>query len=592
MQERQEEYQANITNNTASFHEVKKKITQIVVLRIFVFVATCFGCYFLSYNAGISIFIGVVGALSFVLMVQYHSKLDRKKNYFEELIGINEIEIKALNGDIDNLENGAEFLNPNHHYSYDIDLFGDGSFFQFFNRTKTLGGRKKLAEILVSNEIDNIENKQAAIKELAKSSKERQHFWASAGTIKTETTSKTVEDWLKNYNTFASNKRISFLLILFPIVSAVLLGLLSLDLIDSMVFIIWFFAGLIITGVFLKRVNAIYNEANKITDTINQYSELLQIIESSDFKSELLIEQQEKIKTESANASLILKKLGRALDRLNSRNNFIVGIFGNALLLWDVLSIHLLEKWINNYSMKVESWFDAIYYIDAIQSSANYSYNHPSFRFPTINDDNMVIEAKALGHPLIPEAKRINNDFSIDKKNFIIITGANMAGKSTFLRTLSLNIVLANAGLPASAKEFNYSPIKLITSMRTSDSLQKEESYFFSELKRLKFIVDNIKTEKYFIILDEILKGTNSKDKEMGSKKFVEKLVASGSTGIIATHDLGLCEIYKRFPQVINNYFDAEIINDELYFDYKFKDGICQNMNASFLLKKMEIVEG
>jgi len=128
--------------------------------------------------------------------------------------------------------------------------------------------------------------------------------------------------------------------------------------------------------------------------------------------------------------------------------------------------------------------------------------------------------------------------------------------------------------------------------MRTSDSLQKEESYFFSELKRLKFIVDNIKKEKYFIILDEILKGTNSKDKEMGSKKFVEKLVASGSTGIIATHDLGLCEIYKRFPQVINNYFDAEIINDELYFDYKFKDGICQNMNASFLLKKMEIVEG
>ena len=204
MQERQEEYQANITNNTAAFQEVKKKITQIVVLRIFVFAATCFGCYLFSYNAGIAISTGVFGALSFVFMVQYHSKLDRKKNYFEELISINEIEIEALNGNIDNLENGAEFLNSNHHYSYDIDLFGDGSFFQFFNRTKTLGGRKKLAEILVSNEIDNIENKQAAIKELAKSSKERQHFWASAGTIKTETTSKTVEDWLKNYKTFAS----------------------------------------------------------------------------------------------------------------------------------------------------------------------------------------------------------------------------------------------------------------------------------------------------------------------------------------------------------------------------------------------------
>jgi len=591
MQERLEEYQDNINKYSTSLIAIKNKITQIVILRVLIFIGTGFGCYFLSFNSGIAIATGVIGALAFVSMVQFHGKLDRKKKYFEELIKINSTEIEAIQGKFEHLENGEQFLNPEHHYSYDIDLFGNGSFFQFFNRTKTQGGRKKLASILVSNDISDIEKKQNAIKELAKNSTGRQHFWASAGTIQTETTSETVENWLKNYKTFASSKIIAGLIIVFPIVSAVLLGLLSMDLIDSMVFIIWFFIGLFITGAFLKKVSAIYNEANKITDTINQYSELLKIIESSDFKSEILVEQQEKIKTEHANASLILKKLGRALDRLNSRNNFIVGIFGNALLLWDVLSIHLLERWINNYSMQVEKWFDAIYYVDAIQSSANYAYNHPSFCFPKINQDNMVIEAKELGHPLIPEVKRINNDFKIDKKNFIIITGANMAGKSTFLRTLSLNIVLANAGIPTSATAFNYSPIKLITSMRTSDSLQKEESYFFSELKRLKFIVDNIKAEKYFIILDEILKGTNSKDKEMGSMKFVEKLVASGSTGIIATHDLGLCEIHKRFPQVINNYFDAEIINDELNFDYKFKQGICQNMNASFLLKKMEIVE-
>lgn len=591
MQERLTEYQTNISKYKTSLQEVKKKITQIVILRVLVFIATGFGCYFLSFNAGLAISTGVIGALSFVFMVQFHSKLDRKKKYFEELVTINEVEIEALNGNFEHLENGEEFLNPEHHYSYDIDLFGDGSFFQFFNRTKTFGGRKKLTSILTSNNIENITKKQDAIKELASDNKSRQHFWASAGTIKTETTSKTVEDWLRNYKTFASSKIVSILVILFPIISAVLLGLLSVDLISSTLFVIWFFIGLFITGAFLKKVNSIYNEANKITDTINQYSELLQIIESTQFKSELLLEQQQNIKTEHADASLILKKLGRALDRLNSRNNFIVGIFGNALILWDVLSIHLLEKWIKNYSLQVEKWFDAIYYIDAIQSSANYAYNHPGYCFPTINQDEMIIEAKELGHPLIPFQKRIDNDFSINKKNFIIITGANMAGKSTFLRTLSLNIVLANAGLPTSAAAFNYSPIKLITSMRTSDSLQKEESYFFSELKRLKFIVDNIKTEKYFIILDEILKGTNSKDKEMGSKKFVEKLVASGSTGIIATHDLGLCEIHNRFPEVINNYFDAEIINDELVFDYKFKEGICQNMNASFLLRKMEIVE-
>ena len=165
-----------------------------------------------------------------------------------------------------------------------------------------------------------------------------------------------------------------------------------------------------------------------------------------------------------------------------------------------------------------------------------------------------------------------------------------MAGKSTFLRTVSLAIVMANMGLPVCAEKFEYSPIKLITSMRTTDSLADDESYFFSELKRLKFIVEEIKSENYFIILDEILKGTNSTDKAIGSKKFVQKLVASNSTGIIATHDLSLCEIEKELSEIENYYFDAEIINNELFFDYKLKDGVCKNMNASFLLKKMEIV--
>ena len=166
-----------------------------------------------------------------------------------------------------------------------------------------------------------------------------------------------------------------------------------------------------------------------------------------------------------------------------------------------------------------------------------------------------------------------------------------MAGKSTFLRTVSLQILMAELGLPVCAETCEYSPIKLITSMRTTDSLSDDESYFFSELKRLKYIVDEIKTEKYFIILDEILKGTNSTDKAIGSKKFIEKLVNSNSTGIIATHDLSLCEVTEEHQEVKNYYFDAEIINDELNFDYRFKKGICRNMNASFLLKKMQIVD-
>lgn len=585
------EYLNNIFHFEDEHKLIQKKIKQTIFFRVLIFLGTIGTCYLLSQFTGLTIASGILGALGFMFMVQRHAKLDRKKKYYKELIAINRVEIEASNGNFEHLETGEEYLNPEHYFSYDIDLFGKGSFFQFFNRTKTLGGRNKLAELLISNDISGIELRQQAIKDLTKNCKERQHFMATAGIVKTDVSSSVVENWLKNYNPFASSNFISILVVAFPISSAILLGMLSVDLISTYTFTIWFLTGLFITGGYLKKVNAVYNDANKISETISQYADLLEIIEKSTFSSQLLKEQQTNISTEHADASRILKQLGRALDRLNSRNNFIVGIFGNSLLLWDVLSIHLLEKWINNYSVKVEKWFDAIYFVDAMQSAANFAYNHAAYSFPKINNDENVIQAKNLGHPLIDGKKRVNNDFTIHKKNFIIITGANMAGKSTFLRTISLNIVLANFGMPTSSSEFNYSPIKLITSMRTSDSLQKEESYFFSELKRLKFIVDNIKTEKYFIILDEILKGTNSKDKEMGSKKFVEKLVASGSTGIIATHDLGLCEIHQRFPEVINHFFDAEIINDELHFDYKFKNGICKNMNASFLLRKMEIVD-
>ena len=221
---------------------------------------------------------------------------------------------------------------------------------------------------------------------------------------------------------------------------------------------------------------------------------------------------------------------------------------------------------------------------------ANYAFNHPLYTYPKITAEDAVIEAKDLGHPLLSSTKRITSDCRIDAQSFFVVTGANMAGKSTFLRTVSLSIIMSNIGLPVCAIEMYYRPIKLVTSIRNSDSLTEDASYFFSELKRLKYIVDLLKEDSYFIVLDEILRGTNSTDKADGSQKFVKKLVASNATGLIATHDLSLCEIEKDYDQVENFYFDAAIIDDELHFDYKLKKGICQNRNATFLLKKMEIV--
>ncbi len=582
-------YKTEKQNFEQELSKIKKQLLTSSMLRLLVFGLIAFSIYYFFGNSKVIMPIILGGIAIFLFLISKHTNLVHKKQKLQALIHINKTEIDVINGDKSALDIGFEYLNANHEFSYDIDLFGENSFFQYINRTATKSGKDKLANILTENKITNIKIKQKTVKELAEKPKWRQNFSATASLVQVETKSKPILDWVQNYQSFLPNF-MRFLPSVFFFLSLSVFVLNYFAIAPFSYIVIWFFIGLGISGIYLKKVTKLYREANKAKDTFKQYHQLLLQIESEDFTSSLLIEKQNLIKTENKKASTIFIEFSKALDALDQRNNMLFGIFGNAFALWDYKQVYKIEKWINTYKDKVEKWFEVIAFFDAQNSLANYVFNHPNHTFPIINDDKLTIKSEELGHPLLNETKRINNDFSIKNDEFFIITGANMAGKSTFLRTVSLGIVMANVGLPVCAKSFNYSPIKLITSMRTSDSLSEDESYFFSELKRLKFIVNEIKNERYFIILDEILKGTNSHDKAIGSRKFVEKLVNSKATGIIATHDLSLCEITKTLKEVKNYYFDAEIINDELHFDYTFKKGICKNMNASFLLRKMKIV--
>jgi len=568
---------------------LKKKLATSSSLRLLVFLGTFLGIYFFFEEIKILTLITVIGIVIFIYLISKHTDLQYQRDLVKSLIKINTTEINVLHKNYVELDEGKEFIDPVHFYSNDIDLFGKGSFFQYINRTVTNEGKNKLAEILSENEILAIENKQEAIKELAKIPKWRQHFSAIASLVKVQHPAKVIVDWIHTYKSVLP-QFLSFLPVVFSIISFVLIVLGLSQIISGQFAVVWLFIGLGISGVYLKKVNKLYEDASKAKETFKQYHQLLHEIEVTTFTSQILKEKQQNIQTESQKASLIFAKFSKTLDALDQRNNMIMGFLGNAFLLWDAQQAYKIEQWIHIYRSNIENWFKVIAFFDAQNSLANVAFNHPHYVFPEITKNDQVIKAQNLGHPLLKESQRIDNDYSIEKQQFFIITGANMAGKSTFLRTVSLSIVMANIGLPVCANKFNYSPIKLITSMRTSDSLADDESYFFSELKRLKFIVEEIKSENYFIILDEILKGTNSTDKAIGSKKFVQKLVASNSTGVIATHDLSLCEIDKELSEIKNYYFDAEIINDELYFDYKLKEGVCKNMNASFLLKKMEIV--
>ncbi len=590
MNEPSDFYKQQIEIHAVELQTLKRKLAMSSTLRLLVFLMACFGIYFFFGNVKIILPIVLVAIAVFIYLVTKHSQLQYQRDLKKAMIAQNEVELEVLNRAFHHLPTGEKYADPRHYYSQDIDLFGKGSFFQYINRTALDSGSDFLANLFTENSIDNIPEKQEAISELSKMSKWRQQFSAIASLVKTEVPTTEVTDWLKDYKTFVP-KWITFVAPVFSIISVGLFVLYYLDLISGYAIGGWFFLGIGISGIYLKKVNELSSHTSKIQSTFEQFHKLILEIETQDFSSELLSKKKKQIVNSSTKASSVLKKFAKHLDSLDQRSNMLIGVVANGFMLRDLRQSYNIENWILAYTESVPMWFDVITFFDAYNSLGNYAFNHPAYVFPEINDRIPVLKVKGAGHPLLNESTMVRNDILINSEEFFIITGANMAGKSTFLRTVSLQIVMGNMGLPVCARKAEYNPIKLITSMRTTDSLTDDESYFFSELKRLKFIVDEIKTDRYFIILDEILKGTNSTDKAIGSRKFVEKLVASNSTGIIATHDLSLCVAAEELPEVKNYFFDARIENDELFFDYTFKPGICQNMNASFLLKKMEIVD-
>lgn len=589
MQNPLEFYTTQKTNLEQQALVLKKKSVNLSIFRFAVFLGTTFLVYS-TFNSYPDVFIvAFLGILLFGFLVIKHLNLQKERAIIDAKIAINSNEIDVLHRKFHHLDSGKKFINSSHFYSNDIDLFGVGSFFQYINRTKTNDGKIVLANTLTENSITQILEKQKSLKELAAKILWRQHFEALASLVSVKNSSTLITNWIVNYTTVFS-EFVAVLPTIFSLISIALIAFAFFGLLSFTYITIWFFIGLFITGRFLKKTSNIYSETDKVRDTFKQYHQLLNEIENEVFLSSILKEKQQIINSETKKASAIFKQFSKILDAFDQRNNIIISVVGNGFFLFEINNACKVEKWITNYKHIVEKWFEVVAFFDAQNSLANVVFNHPKFVFPEILVSKETINAIHLGHPLLDVNKRIDNNFTINKEEFFIVTGANMAGKSTFLRTVSLSIVMANCGLPVCAERFKYSPIKLITSMRTTDSLTEDESYFYSELKRLKFIVDEIETQDYFIILDEILKGTNSKDKAIGSKKFVEKLTKSKSTGIIATHDVSLCELENEFSRIKNHYFDAEIINNELHFDYKIKDGICKNMNASFLLKKMEIV--
>ncbi|PIE87154.1 MAG: DNA mismatch repair protein MutS [Bacteroidetes bacterium] len=565
----------------------RQRLLRMARLTVFLAVA---GLVYFMFGSWMWIVLSLVlGTILFTFLVFRSNDLGKERKYLEALIRINQTELDVLGGKWESLPDGSEFQQDDHAFSQDLDLFGRASFFQYVNRAALKRGRENVASMLASNHCENIEEKQEAIQELAQKAEWRQEYTAHGSLIQSKVSEKAIVAWFESYQPF-TNQFSPMLVWGISALSLIAMTLYAFDIIQWSHLLIWFFVGATIIGRLLKKITKLSNDTSKVQDTFERYHELLDRIETESFASKQLTSWQSKIHQNDKKASQIVKEFSKLLGALDQRNNIIVSIPANGFFLRDLWISYKIEKWIEANATKVGEWFGVISDFDALNSFGNYAFNHEHHVFPKVLAEGKQIEAHQLGHPLLNPKNRVDNDFAMQNKEFFIVTGANMAGKSTFLRTVGLSIVLANNGLPVCAKSFAYAPIKLISSMRTTDSLSDNASYFFSELTRLKHIIDTIEHEEHFIILDEILKGTNSKDKAKGSQQFVEKLVRTGSTGIIATHDLSLCQLEDQLPEVKNYYFDAEIVDNELYFDYQLKVGVCQNMNASFLLKKMGIV--
>jgi len=574
---------------------IKRQSNFVALLRLVLFVAA-FAipfAFFQSWSLSFFLVFGILFAL-FLFSVYLAFQLGQQKKENQTYLDLYNKELRIIDWEWTDEPDGSEFINPEHDFSHDLDLFGKGSLYQYVNRSATKGGRKKLADKLnsISLNKDEILQKQGAIKELAENTEFREAFFVKSSLVEESGKRKRDLDLYNQPNLDFVSGFLKYVILVFPVITVLIISFALLNIIPSSSILIWFFAGLGVTGQYFRRVNRVHSEVTSLGGYLNNYSLLIKLFENYKTDSEYLAGLQQQLTTNGKSASDTVKSLGKSIQFIDQRLNMLMGAILNGFFLWDLMACLTLQKWYKNYGSKLIVWIDALTEVEALNCFATLAYNHPETIWPEISS-SVILNATELGHPLIPQKERVCNDFSIDDNHRIcVVTGANMAGKSTFLRTVGVNLVLAGNGCKVTAGEFVYKPLTFITNMRAVDNLLKHESYFYAELSRLQMIVERLKEKgELFFILDEILKGTNSYDKTTGSIALIKQLLKLNGSGIVATHDLELGELQKQHPgEIFNNCFEVSFEGDGLQFDYKLRNGVTQSHNASFLMRKMGLI--
>lgn len=588
-------YIAEISKFTETLGSWKRRRNAVTASRLVVFLLLVWTVYGIAaLDTRFWLWAGLVALVGFVVLGVADGRVVRKLRYYEELLRCCRTESDYLEGNFGELPEGVEFMDPGHGYAADLDIFGEDSLFRRLNRTATHNGRQLLVGWLLHpcRESAEIRSRQEAAAELAASPDWMLQFRA-IGVLgqRGEIGAATVEQWLKEPCLFGSGFwKWGCYLQNGLTVAAWVAGIASWTTYVPAVWLSILQLGIVAMNV--KRINRMHGRLGSFIKALSGYTGLVEMVAKGNFRVAMLRGLQGRLTGEGQGALGAFRELNRILGGFDQRANVLVAIVLNGLYMRDIHVAMRLGRWRERYGEKVEEWLGAVAEADALVSLATFRFNHPDYAVPEITDE-VILAAQGVGHPFLGSETRVRNDFGVrDLHELYIVTGANMAGKSTFLRTVGVNLVLALMGGPVCAAQFRCRPVGLFTSMRTTDNLTKGTSYFHAELLRLQQLVRLAEAGRpLFIILDEMLKGTNSHDKLNGSLRFLEKLLAYPVCGLVATHDLALGELETRFPARFRNVcFEIGHAGDEIVYDYKLHSGVSRNMNASILLERMGLI--
>ncbi|GAB3268739.1 MutS family DNA mismatch repair protein [Larkinella harenae] len=569
---------------------------RLAIVRLAWFVGAAFLLYFLidqGQNA-LAIGVGLLAVTGFLVLLKRHQAVQRRRDRARWLAFINRDETARLERKFLRPETGLPYTDANHPYAGDLDVFGNHSLFRLLNRTHTCEGGRKLAAYLLSPvPVSQVLLRQQAVAELKPLLDWRQELEALA--CLSPTVGDSPEE-LKNWATKPAEPLPVYLTIARWALPAITLALLVLwlnGMLAGWAVTASLLVHVLILGKAAERAKNASEQTYTMSQTLKTYRDLLQHLENPRFESAILHRLQTILTFENRAAADAIGRLGKLVENLNFRRNpyffLLIGIF----TLWDIHYLQALDRWKRVYGPHLADWLDALAEAEALNSLAGLAYAHPEYAVPEFNEEALQLDAQQVRHPMLLRSRSVANSLQIDGNGqTILITGSNMSGKSTFLRTIGTNVVLALAGSVVAADRLVCSPVQVFTSMRTQDSLEENTSSFYAELKRLKTLIDRTRQTSNWPVLyflDEILKGTNSADRHRGARALIMQLHETAASGFVSTHDVELGELAASHPFVHNYSFSSDVIEGKLHFDYQLRTGVCRSFNASQLMESIGI---